>query len=106
MRRGLLVAVVTALVASAVPSPALAQEAARKIPGEEEYCAGPAATASQYDCEGPQTPECAPQQQYAEDETGGCVVDPHECGSCAASAPCGAGACSPMSQENAGASGV
>ena len=106
MRRGLLVAVVTALVASAVPSPALAQEAARKIPGEEEYCAGPAATASQYDCEGPQTPECAPQQQYAEDETGGCVVDPDQYGTCTASTPCGSEAHSQINQDDANGSGV
>ena len=106
MRKGLLVAVVTALVASSVPSPALAQEAARKIPGEEEYCAGPAATASQYDCEGPQIPECALQKQYAEDETGGCVVDPDQYGACTASTPCGSEAHSQINQDDADGSGV
>ena len=106
MRRGLIVAAVTTLIASAVPSPASAQEAVRETPGEEEHCADPAATAYQYGCEGPQTPDCAPQQQYAEDEIGGCDFGPDQYGPCTASMPCSSESHAQTSQGDADSSGV
>ena len=105
MRRGLLLAVVTALIASA-PSPALAQETVQETPGEEEYCTVPADTAYQYDCEGPQTPECVPREQYAEDETSGCVAGPDQYGPCTASTPCDSEANDQIVQGDADSSGA
>ena len=88
MRRGLVLAVVTALLAAfAIDSPALAQGTQEA----KEYCADSDTTAYQYGCDEPRSPDCAAQesqQQYAEDGTGGCVVDPHQYNVCADDASC------------------
>ena len=80
MRRGLLLASVVALLALAPASPLLAQE----YPDETEPCADAAPAAYQYDCDEP----CSHEQQYAEDEAGGCVTPQYQYGPCTAGAAC------------------
>ncbi len=88
MRRGLLLTAVAALVAFATCSPALAQETTQETPGEKGYCAEPAPTTYQYECDEPQPLGCAPQQQY-DDETDGCTADPYQY-ACTTSTSCNA----------------
>lgn len=79
---------VAALLAFATCSPALAQETTQETPDDKAYCAEPAPTTYQYECDEPQTLGCAPQQQY-DDETGDCTADPYQY-ACTASTPCSA----------------
>ena len=80
MRRGLLLAFVVTLLALAPASLLLAQE----NPNGTEPCEDAAPAAYQYDCDEP----CAPQQQYPEDEAGGCVTPQYQYDSFTADASC------------------